>query len=343
MYNRLFKFFLFCITVLSFAFSSLTAARGKVDVDNDVEDISAESDGAIAEAKEVKERIANDRADADRALKNATKNYNAAAAKRQQAIEQFNQSENDIKSMEAEQARLNAEVEKINAETAATQKSTLDNRAKLEKANLDLQTLKQVRAEKVAKLAEINAQRDEIALTMKDMEQKQLQGEQELQQLKEQEKQQNEVLAKAKLEEAQKKVKLEAYLAELKTRNRESQDRLKTMQTEKLQAQTANQKLESQVKAGETEVKQGDVQVAARSVNTVPVAAGAGQGGQGQGQGQEILFKRNCRVFDGPTRGSKVLEVKPVGTAVSKVDEGKTWIAFSLSDGRKGFAARGCF
>jgi hypothetical protein len=110
----------------------------------------------------------------------------------------------------------------------------------------------------------------------------------------------------------------------MKERYGQAQARMAAMQSEKAQMQLTNDRLEAQAQAAGEEVQ---------SAERAPTAS----------QQEALKFKRNCRVFERPEKGAKVLAIQPPGSQVSKSDEGKSWIAFPMPDGRKGFAAKSCF
>ena len=56
-----------------------------------------------------------------------------------------------------------------------------------------------------------------------------------------------------------------------------------------------------------------------------------------------MTLKRDCKVHDGPSRDSKVLGVRLGGQSISQASGDKSWVAFPMEDGKKGFVATSCF
>lgn len=51
---------------------------------------------------------------------------------------------------------------------------------------------------------------------------------------------------------------------------------------------------------------------------------------------------KTCRIFDGPVKGSNVLGLQEMGTSIAKSKEGKSWVAFTMSNGQLGYIAKSC-
>lgn len=220
----------------------------------------------------------------------------------------------EIEHLEAEKTRLQADIKKFDGEAAANEKVISDNRAKIEKAKAEVETLQQLKSEKAGHFLTLASQREKVLEEMKQMEQEKVQAEKDLQIAKEQEKKAQQEFEQLKAEHAKSKARLEAYLGGLKNRYREMQERKKSMQDEQARIERQTASLETQARVGESEL-----------------------------QGDALKLKKSCRVFDSPGKGSKVLTVQQGGTSISKSEEGKTWIAFPLADGRKGYIAKTCF
>ncbi len=117
-------------------------------------------------------------------------------------------------------------------------------------------------------------------------------------------------------------------------------ERLSKLEAEGQSAVVAGQRLEATAKTAENEVIAVEAKLhrkpaAAAAVLQAPSPLPAKDGA--------YVFKRNCKVFDQPTKDAKVLLIQKGGTEVAKTDEGRTWIAFALPDGRKGYSSKTCF
>lgn len=235
----------------------------------------------------------------------------------------------DTAAVQADQAKLKSEVERLSKETAAAEKQSQESKSQLEKLKAELDTLRNLRNEKAQAYIMLTGQHDKIADEIKKMEQEKIQLETDLAKSKSDEKAAAEKLAKIKAEQAAKKVKLDAYIATLRDRFRKAQERLAAMEAEGNQVTIAGQKLDATAKTAENEVIAVEGRLT-RGPSSVSAASG-------------YKFKRNCKVYDKPAKDAGVLTVQRSGSLVSKTDEGKSWIAFLLPDGRKAYAAKSCF
>jgi chromosome segregation ATPase len=238
-------------------------------------------------------------------------------------------SDPELNQIEAEKSRLNGDIKKIEGETAATEKVVADNRSKIEKAKAELQTLQQMKSEKAGNFLMLANQRDKLLEEMKKVEEEKLQAEKEFQAAKEQDKKAQQEFEQTKIELAKNKARLEAYVAGLKDRYREMQERKKSMFDEQQTMERQNAKLEAKARAGEAELQPRQPAAASSPAPEV--------------QAESLKLKKSCRVFDSPTKGSKVITVQEGGTSITKSEEGKTWFSFSMADGRKGYIAKTCF
>ncbi|NJL24326.1 MAG: hypothetical protein HC902_03550 [Calothrix sp. SM1_5_4] len=311
-------------------------AKTLADLNEDVEDLGMEADAAIAETKDVQEKVAQEREAVSRVHQQAVAANRAALSKRQAAIDRWKKAEADIQRMNAERARLLSDNERLDKEAVQADKMTKDSLLRGERLKQEIETIRQVQAEKRKKVSELLALKDKAVLEMQDTEKQHQDAEKELQLVKDDEKRATEQFEKAKLEESQKRARLHAFITSLKERHKAAQERLAAMEREKQQLQKANDKLEAEAKAGEAEVQQVERQLA----STGPTGS---VGSAGSAAAEELTFKRSCRVFDSPKKGSKVLGTSTSGTSVAKNNEGKTWISFKLSDGRTGYSAKKCF
>ena len=231
--------------------------------------------------------------------------------------------------VQADQARLKSEVERLSKETAASEKQSQQAKTQLDKMKAELETLRNLRNEKAQAYITLTSQHDKIADEIKKTEQEKFQLETDLAKSKEQEKAAADKLAKIKAEQAAKKVKLDAYIAGLRDRFRKAQERLAAMEAEGNQATVAGQKLEATSKTAENEVIAVEDRLS-RAPSSVAPSGG-------------YTFKRNCKAYDKPAKDAGVLAVQKAGSQVAKTDEGKSWIAFALPDGRKAYVAKTCF
>ncbi len=247
---------------------------------------------------------------------------------------------------------MKAEVERLSREITTAEKAALDTRTQIEKLKVEIETLKTLRGEKAKTFINLTTQTDKVIEEMKKMELEKSQLEIDLAKSKEQEKAANDNLLKVKAEEAAKKVKLEAYIAGLRERFHQAQERIAAMEGEANIARVTGQKLEATAKVAEKEVIAAEGQLV-RGPSPGPdtgAVAGESRGlassrkASGKATGAaSYVFKRDCKVFEQPAKGANVLMVQKSGAQVSKSDEGKTWIAFKLEDGRKAYAAKNCF
>lgn len=340
------------ILLLLFCFLTSAAYAGAIDeIADDTEDLANEADAAAAETKEIKQEMAKEKAKARAKYQDVSKEHRDAVAKRAAAVKDLKNSESEIDRLASERVKLLADIERLKNETAIAEKTAKDNQMMIEKAKLEIETLKKIRSEKQTKLIEVSSERDRTVEVMKGLDQQKLQADIEFQKLKEQEKFTNDQLQKTRLEEAQKKARLDAYLAQLKEKYKETQEKIKAAENEQEQLQQNTAKLEAQAKAGEAEVEQAEAQLgapkrvpASLDPETKPVTyAPAAESASSAASSSDLTFKRKCRVFDKPGKGGKPLGSKSAGSSVTKSDEGKNWIAFTLKDGRKVYAAKACF
>ncbi len=324
------------VSLLTLNFTAPALAADADDMSSEVDELNADSDAAAADNAEVKTRMAKDKARAEKALRAAQQKNQAVAAKRQASADQLKQNDEEVSALNAQQTQLKSEVERLSKEATLSDKAASDSRTQVEKLKADIETLKALRGEKAKSFIELTTQHDKIAVEIKKMEEEKFELENDLIKSKEQEKAATESLAKIKVEEAAKKVKLEAYIAGLRERYHQAQQRITTLEAEGTTMKMAGQKLESTSKVAETEVIAAEAQLSRGPSAGAPAVAEAKPTGA-------YVFKRSCKVFEQPTKGAGVLLVQKAGAQVSKNDEGKTWISFKLEDGRKGYAAKTCF
>ena len=296
------------------------------------EDLVDEADAAAAQTDAIKERISEERQEAKRNLERAKDRHQSAMSRRQDALSRLRSSEAEIENAQQEKVRLNKEAERLDNETLLTEKAVQQNRALAEKLKGEVQALKDLRGEKAKNFIELTTQRDRAQEDAKALETAKAQAEEELKKVKEQEKLAMEQLERLKVEHAQNKVRTEAYIAGLRERYKEAQEKTADAQTEQASVEQETLQLAEQAKVAEKEVHAAEGASINRTITNITGTPT-----------EEVVFRRKCRVFDGPTKGAKVLGVKTSGTSVPKSEEGKTWFAIQLEDGRKGFASKNCF
>lgn len=305
------------------------------------EDIANETDAAVAENAEVKRQMARDRAASQRRYEVAKKAHNSAAAKRQASIDQMKKVEADIARFEAERVRMNKEVEKFEHETLVSEQATEQSRLAAQKLKTEIANLQTVVKESQTRLATVNAERDKVMLEQKEIENQKLVADQDFQKQKDLERVENEALEKLRMETAQKKAKNEAYIAGLKERYQRGVEQMAARKAEMANMERESHRMEALARTAEDEV--ATVEGRVRAPTSAPAVEEPAAPPTSVAANDALQFKRKCRVFDGPKKGSKVLQMQDPGVSVEKSDEGRSWISFKLSDGRKGYAAKGCF
>lgn len=122
----------------------------------------------------------------------------------------------DAPSSVDEQSQTQEEIDKIEGDSQKIVKETDEYKAQAEKVKIDLQALKDIRAEKNKKLLELGAQRDAAALEVKELEAQRTQAQAELNQIKEDEKVFLEKNQKSLEEFKQRKAKIQAEVDAMK-------------------------------------------------------------------------------------------------------------------------------
>lgn len=250
--------------------------------------------------------------------------------------------DDDIESIFDEQTKTRKDVERIEKETRETAKSMSGDNAKLAKMKNDLKLMQGLRAEKQKQFLEMSTQHDRVVEQIKELEAEVAKIEAELAKAKEDEKATLAKLQRVRAEEEGRKKRLEAHIAGLRQRYKETADKVAQMDAEIAQQQANGQRLEQTAKAAEHEMNDMDAKANNRMLATIGVAA-APASASGDAAATDLTFKRKCRVFETPAKGAKVLGSKDSGDSVSKSEEGKTWYAFPMGDGRKAYAAKTCF
>lgn len=252
--------------------------------------------------------------------------------------------DDDIEELFNEQTKTRKDVERIEKETKEASKAMAGDKAKLEKMRNDLKLMQGLRAEKQKQFLELTTQHDRVVEQIKEMEAEVAKVEMELGKAKEEEKATLAKLQRVRAEEEGKKKRLEAHIAGLRQRYKETADKVAQMDAEIAQQQANGQRLEATAKAAEQEVNDMDAKANNRMLATIGVAAtpSSSSSSDSASSGGDLTFKRKCRAFETPAKGAKVLETMESGASVTKSEEGKTWYAFTLN-GRKAYAAKNCF
>lgn len=308
---------LYAILLLTLSLSTAAFAS-----DFDSEDVSAESDAAVAENQAVKEDLAKEKSAAENAHKAADDVRKSAEAKKQAAIDEMKKSQNEIQSLTSEQAGIKQDIQQMNEQAAAAAKTLEENKAKLAKAKEELKALQQLRAETNKKLVEIAAEVDKTALELKELEHGKSQAAADFAQAKHDSQATGEKLAKMKDELIQKKAQA-AIKAESMAPTAGGAVPFGSVAPGETTAAAA---AAAAVDAG------APVAEPQRAVNS---AATASPG--------EMTFKKDCKIYDRTTKDPQVLGMKNSGNSIVKTDETKYWIGFALSPSQKGFVAKTCF
>lgn len=370
MKTNILSFSLFATILL---ISARVQAAELSDLNHDTEDIMNESDAAVAQTKDFKAKQLIIKASADSRHQVASQTLKLAEQRRQKTLDNLHQSESEIQRLNSETAKWTADAARLDGEALETEKTTTSNLAQIEKMKVDIQNLKQVRAEKAAHFLELASERDKSQRELDAIQAEKTQAETELAQASLQEKDLADKLGKFKTEQGRTTAKLQTELVQLKERYNQAQDHQQQMQNEKTELERNTLKLEAQRQAGALEVNHAEEPEIMEQANSsedenvaVPVAvpavtpatlaphpakvaqvlspsASPARQPTSQPLKAEMTFKRKCRVFDGPVRGSNVLAVQESGMSIAKTEEGKQWISFLLQDGRKAFAAKNCF
>ncbi len=352
------------VLTLVVGFSAQVSAQEHVDVSTDAEEMTADSEAAQIVAKATKARAARERIENARTLREANKARAVAEAKGQEASQELKRTEEEIRGLQKEQARVRKEIQSFEFNTMVSEKSIQDGRAKLEKVKGETTALQALRSEKEAKLVEINKSRDEVLALTKAAEQQRMQAQLALNRAKGEEVVEAQRLEKTKVDEAQNKLRLEAEIVDLRERYKSSHARIAEMEAMVAKLRQNTSKLESTVAAGENEVhsaqlKEEDLkagltpqqvqeinlkkappaqaQVVAptqRAVNALPSAPDSAS---------SMVLKRDCKIHGGPDRNSPVLGVKLGGQAITQAHDEQGWIAYPIGSGQKGFVAKTCF
>lgn len=208
--------------------------------------------------------------------------------------------------------KTSQEVEKIETDTKTAQKDLDENKTKTDKLKLQLQTLRDLREEKLKKLIEIGKARDAAALEVQELEHQHRQAEADLTQTKEDEK---------TLGDKRKK------------------------ETEELEKRKAQLKTEIEAMKQATAAATPRTPASVSSVPTVPAVAAAATAPANASARMEgdMELTKDCRFYASPTKAPQVLGTRTKGSKVHKVAEGSNWIAFPVSETQKGYILKNCF
>lgn len=241
------------LSLISF-YSLPLAAQDITDEVTDVEEVTADSDAAKAEARALRARVEKERAENARELKNVRESRQAAEIKKQEAAQTLKKSEIELKRLASEATQLNKDIIRLNHETMVTERALTDAQARLDKSKVDSTALKATKAEKQAKLAELAKQQmqlmrevglaeDQLAVEARDMER-----------IAAEEKTAIEELEKARAEEVVRKVQAETKIKDLKEQIQALRTQRKALDVDVKRYKGYNRRLDEQMKVGAEEL-----------------------------------------------------------------------------------------
>ncbi len=184
------------------------------------------------------------------------KAYQTAKANKERLLKEIAQEESAIEREKAEEERLSEELEFVGLEITTLEKSLTDLQNQTQKAKDKNAALRELHEDKAKKLRALIAQRDETRQQIKDLDDERAQAEIDFEKLKEKERTTSEDLEIARVEQAQKQAKLEAYISETKLRSR-------VLETQLQIARNEDRKLKLKTKAFEKRAAQAERELAA--------------------------------------------------------------------------------
>lgn len=247
---------LMALVILGLVQPAMTFAADISDeVTADVEEMSADSEAAKQEAEKARVRVAEEQKENARELKNVRDARNAAAVNRVRATETLQVAEGQLKRLASEKAQLNSEIMKFNHESMVSEKMIGDSSAKLTKVKADIASLQAIKAEKLAKLTEINQQKMQLMREVGLADDQYAVTQRELERALAEEKNSIEELTKTRQEEVARKVQLDAKIKELKDQIQATRAQARTLESDVRKYKAHNRRLEGQIQAGQTELK----------------------------------------------------------------------------------------
>ena len=209
----------------------LLAADISDDV-TDLEEVTADSAAARAEAKAASARVAQERQENARELKSVREARQAAQIKKQEASLTLNRSETELTKLAGDKAQLNKDVLRLGHEAMVSEKMITDAKAKIEKMKAEIAALQATKLAKQTSTAELAKQKmqlmrdagaaaDEFALEQRD-----------LQKADDEEKAAVAELETARAEEVVRKVATEAKIKDLKDQIQTSRTQRKALDSD---------------------------------------------------------------------------------------------------------------
>jgi chromosome segregation ATPase len=233
------------------------AAYDISDEVTDVEEITADSEAAKAEALKARAMVRQEQTENIRELKNVRDARNKAAQKRAQAGETLQTADGELKRLAGEKALLNNEIVKFNHDILVSERSIEESKAKLAKMKADIAALQATKAEKAAKVADLNQQKMQMMREVGMADDQFAVTQRELGRLLADEKESAEELEKAKQEEAVRKVQLDAKIKEIKDQIQATRSQAKVIETDVRKYKAHNKRLDSQIQVGMGELNAG--------------------------------------------------------------------------------------
>ncbi len=250
--------FAFLILLAGFvSFTGMPALAADIsDEVTDLEEVTADSAAAKAEAKAASIRVEKERIENARELKSVREARQTAQAKKLEASEILKRSETELTKLGGEKAQLNKDVLKIGHDTMVADKMIGDAKARIEKTKADVATLLALKTAKQTALAEMTKQKMQLMRDSGAAEDDFALQQRELQKADDDEKAATAELEKTRAEEAVKKVAMETKIKELKEQIQASRLQRKAVDTDLKKYKNYNRRLEEQTKVGMSELNQ---------------------------------------------------------------------------------------
>lgn len=128
------------------------------DVGADAEEMTADSDAALAQAADLKARLKREHQENQRKIREANLARAAAEQKRELASVQLTQDTKELDQIMAERKRTQKEIDRLNAQIAANEKAMHESQAQTAKAKRDLASVQAQKSARQRRLAEARAQ-----------------------------------------------------------------------------------------------------------------------------------------------------------------------------------------
>lgn len=334
-----------------------------MDVSTDMEEVGADSEAAIAIAKAAKTRIAQEKLQTDRALKQTLKARSEAKEQARTAERQLGTDEKIIDVQLAKQAKLKGELQQAQTEIALSGQAIQASQSRVLKKTQETEALNQLKLDKLKNLLELKAKQEQ-SQNVSEMSVKSLAvAKAELKTVVGQENDAKKALTKAQVDEAKQKAIALKEIQIVQKQMAQSKANIEKLQGELARLNQQREMRNAQLEAGQTELKavveqegvlNRELAMArpadSQSTEATPAPQVTGpQASASQATPQPVAkttdwtLKRDCKIHDGPKRTARVLGVKQHGQAVVEALNSKGWVSFTLDDGQKGFVATSCF